>query len=159
MKIELRSLKVSKALSQETTAYTAVVCIDGKKAFHASNHGHGACDTFHPIAPFTHKDLADVEAWIKANRAPMQTEYGTLEYDLDLVIGDLITEHDVRKTLDRMLKAKVLVIDERDGDPIVYTYKVTPTPANIAIMKERGHKVVNGDPENYKFAMAAMTPA
>ncbi len=160
MKIELRNLKIAATLSEETTAYTGTIYIDGKRAFDASNHGQGGCDNFRPISPFTYKDLEAVNAWLKANRTPMANQYGSpLEYDLELEVGDLITKFEVRKTLDRLLKKKLVVVSEKDGVPVVYTYKPAPTPANIDVLVKRGEKVVNGNADNYELALKAMTPA
>ena len=47
MKIELRRITYNAALSQETSAYTADVYIDGELAFHARNQGTGGADFFH----------------------------------------------------------------------------------------------------------------
>ena len=48
MKIELRNVKYSKSLSEETNAFTAIVYIDGVKAGEVSNHGTGGCNDYHP---------------------------------------------------------------------------------------------------------------
>jgi hypothetical protein len=50
VKIEIKNLKIAASLSEETTAYTADIFVDGVKTFAASNHGHGACDMFHRYA-------------------------------------------------------------------------------------------------------------
>lgn len=43
MKIELKNIKVSEHLSEETTAFTADIFVNGKKAGYAKNNGHGGC--------------------------------------------------------------------------------------------------------------------
>ena len=108
MKIELRSLKLHKQLSQETNAYTATIWIDGEAAFAASNHGQGGCDEYRQIGAKTEQD---VEAWIKAN---------TPDGNLEIVVGDLIEKAEAIKTLKRKLKSNVVTIE--DGK--VYSYKL-----------------------------------
>lgn len=54
MIIELKNLKTLASLSEETHCYTATIYVDGKPAFQASNRGHGGCDDYRPIAPFTY---------------------------------------------------------------------------------------------------------
>lgn len=39
MRIEIQKLKVIPSLSQETTAYTAIVVVNRRKAFHAERRG------------------------------------------------------------------------------------------------------------------------
>jgi len=77
MKIHLEKLKLSPALSEETTAYSAVIHVDGKQAFHASNHGHGAADNFHPVQGYEGPDLKTLDRWLAATEAPS----GPLEAD------------------------------------------------------------------------------
>lgn len=43
MKIELKKLKIAEHMSEETTAFTADIYVDGKKAGYAKNDGHGGC--------------------------------------------------------------------------------------------------------------------
>lgn len=47
MKIELRWFSTNARLSQETTAFAADVWVDGKKAGHAENDGHGGATIVH----------------------------------------------------------------------------------------------------------------
>jgi hypothetical protein len=47
MKIELRKLKIALHMSEETTAFTADIYVDGKEAGYAKNNGHGECTFYH----------------------------------------------------------------------------------------------------------------
>ena len=49
MKIELKNVKISESLSEETTAFTADIYVDGKKAGYARNDGRGGCTNYHPF--------------------------------------------------------------------------------------------------------------
>lgn len=157
MKIEIRNLKHSPSLSEETYAYTATIYIDGKPAFHASNHGQGGADMYRPIAPFTYDDEKRVNEWLKANHPKIDNPYGEpFEPDLELVVGGLITDQIAKKRLDGMLKRKLVVLVEDNGQPALATYptKFKPTAENIAKLKARGEKVVNGDEALREKALA-----
>jgi hypothetical protein len=47
MKVTLKKIKVSESLSEETTAFTADVYIDGILVGHAKNDGQGGCTFIH----------------------------------------------------------------------------------------------------------------
>ena len=47
MKIELKNVKISESLSEETTAFTADIFVNGKKAGYARNDGRGGCTEYH----------------------------------------------------------------------------------------------------------------
>src|SRR3546814_5993723 len=81
MKIELRRITYNSALSQETSAYTADVYIDGELAFHARNQGKGGADFFHKIGRWTEME---VNQWLLANRPPRS--FGRFSYDHDLEV-------------------------------------------------------------------------
>lgn len=48
MNIELRNIQVYARLSEETTAFTATIYIDGKKVGWAKNDGQGGCTNYGP---------------------------------------------------------------------------------------------------------------
>src|SRR3546814_13389569 len=79
MKIGLRRITYNAALSQETSAYTADVYIDGELAFHARNQGTGGADFFHKVGRWTEME---VNQWLVANRP--QQFFGKFTYDHDL---------------------------------------------------------------------------
>lgn len=71
-RLTLKSFKTVKFMSEETTCFTAVVCIDGKAIGEASNEGHGGCTFIHYVndaARVTAEAFAksisptDVEGW------------------------------------------------------------------------------------------------
>ena len=169
MKIQLHKLKLSPALSQETTAYTAVILVDGRAAFHASNHGHGAADHFHSVQDYDGPDLATVNQWLAANEPPSEP----LEADpakrspfdcghacdLELLVARLIDRHQAEKQLSRLLKASILRIGE---DEQIYKLKMKPSEAGIAAVRET-HPVwviVNGgSPEIIRRALRILSGA
>lgn len=113
MKLELRSIKHLKSLSEETLAYTATVWRDGKRFCHVSNHGQGGSDSQHPIAPFTHTDIVEVNAWLATNMPPLTLSFSsdTLPMDLESWCGEQVVKHETEKELRRMLSAKAVYVD------------------------------------------------
>lgn len=47
MKIELKNIKFSEALSEETNAFVADVYVNEQKVAYAKNDGHGGCTFYH----------------------------------------------------------------------------------------------------------------
>ncbi len=152
MKIEVRNLKHSASLSDETYAYTATIYVDGKPAFHASNHGTGGPDMYHPIAPFTYADVKRVDEYLASTRPVEHHERADgstfeMKHCLEFEVGEQIDAILTKRRLDGMLKRKLVVLVDNKGKPALATYpaKFKPTPENIAKLKARGEKVVNDD--------------
>jgi hypothetical protein len=143
MKIHLEQLKLAPALSQETTAYTAVVHVDDKPAFHASNHGHGAADSFYAVKGYDGPDMRDVDRWLAANEppsGPLEADPATRNAwdcghacDLELLVARLIDRHQAERQLTRLLKASVLRIGD---DEQIYKLKMKPSEAGIAAVRQ-----------------------
>lgn len=152
MKITLANLRHSPSLSQETHAYTATVLVDGVRAFEASNHGTGGPDMYHPVKGYSGPSVGDVDAWLKDNTPADESHGIRLDNCLEFVVGDLINEEIARKRLNRLLSAKILVIDQSKGEDALFTYKAKPTPESLARMaaaiaagKVKGRLVNGGD--------------
>lgn len=156
MEIEIKGLRTNKAFSEETTCYQATIYVDGKAAFAASNDGHGGCDFYRPLPGYDGPSEKEISDWLKANKEPMVSHGMTLEYDLELFVGELIEAIDRQKTLARMLKSKIVVMIEHEGAPALASYpaRFGPTPENIAKIAAKGEKVVNGNAELEAAALA-----
>lgn len=140
MKFELKKLKIAKQLSEETTAFTAEVWIDGKLAFHAKNSGQGGADIYYKMGDITE---GQVNAWLLENHPKVQLcEDLVVDPDLETIVGQLIDRAEAEKQLKRMLKSKIVLIDGQDA---VYTVKAEPTPQNCdaALAKNPGCIIVN----------------
>ena len=124
MKIELRNVRHSATLSQETNAFTATIHVDGAKAGHAENHGHGGPTSVSP------RELErKITAWAKtlphANIYEGTEEEPVMrEQDAESIIDRLLTDHliagDVRKRL-----AKRVLYTRRDKPGIFETRALT----------------------------------
>lgn len=105
MKITLKSIKYAAFASEETNAYSATLCVDGKKIGTVSNQGHGACDTFRGDWD-AHKKA---DEWCKAN-LPKWAAYGdtnlTNETNLEMHCGNLLDTFLVTTDVKRALKKR-----------------------------------------------------
>lgn len=133
MQIEVRKLKLALYLSEETTAYSAEIWIDGQLAFHASNQGHGGADLYRQMGRWTEKD---VYAWLAANRPPQQVGSLKIPHDLEIEVGALIAEADALAQLKRRLKTNVLTIEAKG----VMAYPLRKKPREIV---ERAVRATN----------------
>ena len=71
MKIELKNFKHAEFASHETHCYEATVWVDGKRAFYASNEGHGGADDYTPL----HAEGKDPkEAWSEFNKVQAEVQ-------------------------------------------------------------------------------------
>lgn len=150
--ITITGLKHMAALSEETHAYSATVLIDGVRAFSASNHGTGGPDMYHEIQGYAGPSAMEVEAWLCQNTPKIPYHGIELDNSLEIIVGDLINDELGRKHLTRMLKTKIIVIDEDGGQPALFTYKGKPTAEALADMKRliaagkvKGRLVNGGD--------------
>ncbi|MGK2910447.1 MAG: hypothetical protein ACSLE1_11705 [Sphingobium sp.] len=109
MKIELKNVHYSAALSQETAAYAAEIWIDGELAFHARNEGTGGADFYHRIGRWTE---AEVDAWLKANRPPRALDDFTCDHDLELEVNDLLARVVEGRRLKRLLRTNLITIEK-----------------------------------------------
>ncbi|MDF0490232.1 hypothetical protein PX554_19060 [Sphingomonas sp. H39-1-10] len=121
MKIELRKVHYSAALSQETAAYTAEIWIDGELAFHARNQGTGGADFYHRVGRWTE---ADVDAWLKANRPPHALDDFTCDHDLELEVSDLLARWSEGRRLQRLLRTNLITIE--NGQILQYPLRKRP---------------------------------
>lgn len=150
MEITIKNLKIARSLSEETTAYTATIYVDGVATFAASNHGHGGCDMYHRLATAKVTE-ADVNAWLAthvapdgpyeadpAQRGPWDTGHTC---DLEVFVGRFIADAETASERKRVAKkfdgilAKSVAALRPDGALI--TYKAAPTPANLAAIRAR----------------------
>ncbi len=109
MKLELKNIKYSASLSEETAAYTAILFKDDKKFAHVSNHGTGGSDDVHPIAPFTRQDVEAVNVWIAENTPPLTD---TIKSDLEVWCSEQVSEYLVANDLRRLMRSKVVLVND-----------------------------------------------
>jgi len=105
--IELKNIKHTAWMSEETHCYQASLYVDGEHWGTVSNEGHGGCDNFRGLE----RDWADIR---ELNKRIAETyepyTYGgkSLDQDLEMVCGDLVNQWLRDKDFNRAMKAKVL---------------------------------------------------
>lgn len=143
--ITLKSLKTMPSLSEETTAYTATVYVDGEKFAEASNSGQGGEDRIHPVGRFTYDDLAALEARIKATypKFDLGEGLGEIDMDLSLLIGEEITNGEWLKDYRRAIKKKVLFTKPGKAGIFQMTLMAAhPLDAHVKVIREKEPEAV-----------------
>lgn len=132
MKIELKKIHYSKALSQETAAYTAEIWVNGKKAGDVRNQGEGGMSMIYPRT--LEADLAAYAKTLPATVYPASSGLPamTLTPTADSVIDDLLHDHLDAKDLKRKMKTKV-VFTVSDGK--LYETRGLTRPTGTDVVK------------------------
>ena len=108
MKIELRKVSYSPALSEETSNFHADIWIDGKKEGYDQNHGTGGATNVQPNALRTRLDtygktLPEVDIGTPTGGPPRM-----IVQDAEWIVDNLLTNWIVRRDLKRSLKNRAL---------------------------------------------------
>jgi hypothetical protein len=106
MKIELKKLKISLALSEETTAFTADISVNGKVVGYAKNCGYGGSTDVMPYKKEDRPILEEAEAYCKT-LPPVQN----INMDLEFFI-DLLVEEDMQKKENKKFNKKLIKLQE-----------------------------------------------
>ena len=149
MKIEIKNIKFSEALSEETNAFTANLYINGKKVGYCKNQGHGGCTDYYPDSKEDWKAIHEAEAYCKA-LPKIQWRGCEFDQSLESVIDQLLEDWlkaREQKKLERKMKTCVLVGVPDNPHYGVYNYKRPlsdfPTPqlqASIDRIKAKLHE-------------------
>ena len=105
--IELKNIKHTAWMSEETHCYQATLYVDGVKWGIVSNAGHGGCDDFYGETR-SDGDLRALNDQIKETYEPYEYEGTTLKQNLEMVCGDLVNQWLRDKDFNRAMKSKVL---------------------------------------------------
>ena len=115
-KLELKNIKYFASMSEETPCYSADVFINGKKAIHVSNHGHGACDSQIMIKPFTYVELRDVYNYLN--------DQSEIDHEpLEEWCHDRLYDYLDFKKLKRDFKTKFVCVDVEKNELYAYEKK------------------------------------
>lgn len=144
MNITLKNLKIAKFLSQETTAFSATIYIDGRKAGTADNDGNGGPNRYHFDAfdgKRGHEIQQELEAW--ASTQPPDKEFPFLKVDLDTIVARLMDKEEESKQLRRWCKKETLFMLEGDAEGQWRTVKAPYSDRVQAFLDNKyGAKVV-----------------
>ncbi|MDU7519881.1 MAG: hypothetical protein E7K72_00570 [Roseomonas mucosa] len=108
MKIELRKVSYSAALSEETSNFHADIWIDGKKQGYTQNHGTGGGTNVQPNTLRVRLDaygktLPEVDIGTPTGGPPRM-----IVQDAEWIVDDLLTVWIVRRDLKRLLRNRAL---------------------------------------------------
>ena len=127
MKIELKSIKFSEAMSEETNAFTANLYVNGKLAGYCKNTGQGGCTDYYGIEKASSDIIKEAEAYCKA--LP-KTKWKDMEFDqsLESVIDQLLEDwFKVKgdKKMEKQMQTCILIgsPDENRGSYSYYKFK------------------------------------
>ena len=127
MKIELKSIKFSEAMSEETNAFTANLYINGKNVGYCKNTGQGGCTDYYGIEKASSDIIKEAEAYCKA--LP-KTKWKDMEFDqsLESVIDQLLEDwFKVKgdKKMEKQMQTCILIgsPDENRGSYSYYKFK------------------------------------
>jgi hypothetical protein len=131
MKTELRNVKINKALSAESCAFSAVLYIDGVKAADVSNHGTGGENMIH----FRYRpDLAKPFTAFCEAQPPSKYEGGELKMDEDLYISILIGKYEEQQEFKRWCKTNTVFRLVGDDKGVYHKIKEVFTPDTKAFL-------------------------
>jgi hypothetical protein len=129
VKIELRKIKIAKFASEETLCFEAEVWIDGEKCGTTGNAGHGGGNRYQP-----HTLGEKLEA--HARTLPdLQSEYGPLKMNADLLVSELVDDHLEKKDLERLLKRRIVF--ESRHKPNLWEAKKTGAAGEVEAFAKR----------------------
>jgi len=156
MKIELKNIKFSEHLSEETNAFTADIFVNRKKVGYAKNDGHGGCTWYHP---YSVEDRAIINEAEKYCLGLPPIKYSTLEIPMNLEFKiDLLFEDWLKKDLNKKLKKdclKGICVETENGYRLIpwkgHTIKsILQHPQGKLMLKDKinelrreGRKVLN----------------
>jgi len=105
MNIELKKVKHSAALSEETDAFFAEVWVDGVMRGTAKNDGHGGANRYEPHA--LRQELNEYAKTLPKYRCASGLE---LDYDADLLVGEAFDRWQYTKDLKSKLSKRTIFI-------------------------------------------------
>ncbi len=161
MQLEIKNLKVSEFMSEETLCFECTLYIDGQSRMIVSNRGHGGCDDHRPSKKSIsndemNKDLDNLYAYCKT-LPPRQTDFGEIEVSLDILVSELVEDYEIKRLLKKDLKKKVCLVK----DDKFYSLKEKPTARLIQIVRDtqepEGYTVLNSLPFNEAFPIYKRT--
>jgi hypothetical protein len=139
MIVELKNVVESKRLSEETTAYTGKLYIDGKFAAECSNHGQGAPDELH----FEDRDVeARFYNYCKTLPPVVCDDGTTLVMDSDLFLAQLLDKYKDQQWFKKQCRRKTLFVLHGDEEGSYRTVNAKFEPeVESALVKKYGSKL------------------
>jgi hypothetical protein len=120
MKLELKKVKISLSQSEETTAFTGELYIDGTKVANVSNAGRGGANRILPIDQTIASFLVrKADEFCKTLPPEIDEQVGELSMDLEfwisLEVGKIVNENEINKK-----QKKNILIGDTFGELVRY---------------------------------------
>ena len=147
MNAELRKVKEYAELSHDSIAFNAELWIDGKLAAHVEDDGHGG-SVFFRYVDRTHgksKFETAFEAWLSAMPPVPCDDFGPMDMDSELWVGQELDRINLEKTLQRKCARNTLIRMVGDLDTEFRSFKPARkySPAFAAQLREKhGDKLI-----------------
>ena len=161
LRIELKSIKHARNLSEETNAFTASLYVEGVRVATCKNEGHGGQTSCSPVGPSggeTWKLLKAAEHWAaRLADNTLKVDGKTFQWPMSLEVWiDKQVERDLTRVhLKNLLKDSVVVVKVGGSDDgKIYAYLPGPRWRNVTRESElpenfrkrvadRGEKILN----------------
>lgn len=140
MQVEVKNVKVPRHLSEETTAFTASLYIDGKRVGTAQNRGTGGCTVITPLSPEAGRSIAAAEQHFKEQTVAVDfAPGGAMRDSLDFKIDRLVERFQHERDVKRLVRNKTVFVH----NGAVYT---SPAPSSAVRARHPKAKVLNDLP-------------
>jgi hypothetical protein len=142
--VELKKVKIARFMSEDSTAFTAELWVDGNLIGHVKNSGQGGNNLLDPAdwTPEGHAKVREFEEWCET-QPPSVFEGHSLSMNSDLFLGLLIEDYEENAMLKRRCKKHMLVklVEHAGGEFAQYTAPYTPAFA-ARVKASEGDKLV-----------------
>lgn len=156
MNIELRNLKVFDSMSEETTACSADIYVDGKKVGYLQNSGKG--EGMFPRG-VDQPTLQRMATWAKS-LPPVETSYGLLSMDLDFLLAMMVERDWTKQRAKKMFASRVCLINEKGevftSKPIAADLLAKVHSGAVAYPLKDGHRIMRSATEVCDALMAGV---
>lgn len=142
-RVSLKGYKEHKELSEETTAYTTKICIDGQVVGEARNDGHGGCDRIHILPESDALWSAIVDEWASLNTVTFEVESAFIA-DLAKVLAEKKVAARLMRKDERITTVVAVDVDEQKisdmafyGSTVFYAYAAVTGERMIADIQQK----------------------
>lgn len=144
MELSLFNIHYNRQLSQETNAFTAILCVGGTPFARVRNDGRGGCNYYDPLAPGSGPSLEQLRALKDNCQAQLECEHDPMASiePLDQICGRLLEESLMQKSMVAAAKraprrnAILFRTDDDRKKPGAYSEIKFKTPVADALMRE-----------------------
>lgn len=118
--LELKAIKVCEWASEETHCFESKLYLNGKLLAFVSNDGHGACnrlDVNYPLFKGSEFRVVTDKLREELPKYYMEFDNSWSQSDLEVWVGEAVTDHLIKKDFNRLIKSKVLYVNPKSENP------------------------------------------